>query len=219
MRHTPLVVVVPLLLVLASAVSAQELSSDEFRKMWNQGIKLEDNKILDKAMKRGARHAITYYEEFWTIASSVANDDAELNCEALMSSWERLFKTKTTLEKVQNWVDGASPSMHKQLRSIRSNAARIWNDYLENVATGLIKDDYKSCFADFMTLAKNAEFIGHSLEAADLWGLASVIGNKMPGKSIDERESVVFAIEQQLSNRDNWSYTFDVHYKISKDFA
>lgn len=219
MRHTSTVVLASILLALTSALSAQELSQAEFRKMWSQGINLEDEKVLDKAMKRGARHAITYYEEFWTVASRGASDSAELNCEALMASWERLFKTRATLKKVQEWVDGASPAMHKQLHSVRTNSARLWNDYLANVATGLVKKDYKSCFDDFITLAKSAEGIGHFQEAADLWGLASVIGHKMPGKDIDEREAVVFAIEQQLASRENWGYTFDTHYKVSKDFV
>lgn len=219
MRHTPTVILASLLLALTSALSAQEMSQAEFRKMWSQGINLEDDKILDKAMKRGALHAITCYEEFWTVASRGTNDSAELNCEALMASWERLFNTRATLEKVQRWVDGASPSMHKRIRSIRSNAARLWGDYLENVATGLVKKDYQSCFDDFVTLAKSAEGVGHFQEAASLWGLASVIGHKMPGKNIEEREATVFAIQQQLAGRENWAYTFDVHYKVSKDYA
>lgn len=219
MRHTKTAVFVSILLALTSALSAQEMSQAEFRKLWNQGVQLEDDKILDKAMKRGSRHAITYYEEFWTIATAGANEDAEFNCEALMASWGRIYENKQTLEKVQEWVDGASPSMHKQLHSIRSNSAKIWNDYLNNVATGLVKKDYQSCYADFVTLAKSAEGIGHAIEAADMWGLASVIGNKMPGKTIDEREEMVFAIEQQISNRENWGYTFDNHYKIGKDFV
>jgi len=219
MRNFPTAVFVSFLLVLTSALSAQEMSRDEFRKMWSQGINLEDDKLLDRAMKRGARHAITLYEEFWTVASSRVDDNAELNCEKLMAAWERLYKSKNTLEKVQRWVDGASPSSHKQLNRIRSDSARIWGDYTENVATGLIKKDYQSCFDDFVTLAKSAEGIGHCIEAADLWGLASVIGSKMPGKAIEDRESVVYAIEQQLLNRDNWGYTYDVHYKISKDFV
>ena len=219
MRYIPIVVLCSFLLALTSALSAQEMSRADFRKLWRQGIELEDDKLLDRAMKRGARHGIILSAAYWPIASNRPDEKAELNCAALMSAWERQYKTKETLEKLQRWVDGASPSMHKQLNRVRSDSARIWGDYTDNVATGLIKKDYQSCFDDFVTLAKNAEGIGHAIEAADLWGLASVIGNKMPGKTVEERESAVFAIEQQIRNRDNWGYTFDVHYKLGKDFV
>ncbi|MEC7725604.1 MAG: hypothetical protein VYD05_08830, partial [Planctomycetota bacterium] len=68
-------------------------------------------------------------------------------------------------------------------------------------------------------LARAAESIGHYYEASELWGLASVIGSKMPEKTIEDREAVVFAIEQQLLNRDNWGYTFDTHYARNKGFV
>ncbi|MGK0304212.1 MAG: hypothetical protein ACI89X_005120, partial [Planctomycetota bacterium] len=212
MRHTKTAVFVSLLFALAAALPAQELNRADFRKMWAQGMSLEDDKILDKATKRGHLHAITYYEEFWRIAATSDNQGAELNAEALMASWERNFGNKDTLTHVQRWVDGCTDQIYKRLQTCRANSAKIWGDYATNVATGKVKKDYESCYRDFMSLAKVAESIGHYQEAADLWGLASVIGSKTPEQTIEDKEGVVFAIEQQLSCRERWGYTFDKYY-------
>ena len=219
MRHIHTAVFVSLLLALTAALPAQDLNRADFRKAWAQGIKLEDDKILDKAMKRGHMHAIVFYEEFWRVASSRDDQVAELNSDALMASWGRCFDSQDTLKHVQRWVDGCTDALFRRLQSCRSNSAKIWDDYTSNVATGQVKKDYESCYQDFLKLARIAESIGHYQEAAVLWGLASVIGNKIPGKTIEDRESVVFAIEQQLACRDRWNYTFDSHYTGNKAFV
>ena len=219
MRYIKTAVVVSLLLCFAAALPAQELNREDFRKQWSQGINLEDDKILDKAMKRGHLHAILFYEEFWRIAATSSDQAAERNAEALMASWERCFGNKKTLTHVQNWVDGCTDAVFKRLQTCRSNSSRLWNDYSTNVATGLIKKDYESCYQDYLKLAKVAESIGHYQEAADLWGLASVVGSKMPEKTIEDREGVVFAIEQQLACKERWGYTFDTHYTRNKEYV
>jgi hypothetical protein len=219
MRHTITAVFVSLLLALTGALPAQELNRADFRKQWAQGIELEDDKILDKAMKRGHLHAIMFYEELWRVASTRDDQVAEMNTDALMASWGRCFENQDTLTHVQRWVDGCTASLYKRLQSCRSNSAKIWGDYTSNVATGLIKKDFESCYQDFVKLARVAESIGHYQEAADLWGLASVVGNKMPGKTIEDREGVVFAIEQQLACKERWGYTFDEHYAGNKAFV
>lgn len=219
MRHTKTAFFVSLLLVLTAALPAQDLNRADFRKTWAQGMNLEDDKILDKAMNRGHVHAITFYEEFWRIAATRSDQVAERNAEALMASWERCFGNKDMLTNVQKWVDGCSSSTFKRLQTCRSNSSKLWADYSSNVATGLIKKDYESCYRDYLKLARVAESIGHYQEAADLWGLASVVGNKMPGKTIQDREGVVFAIEQQLACKVRWNYTFDKYYIQGKAFV
>ena len=207
------------LYLLTAALSAQDLSREDFRKMWGQGITLEDDKLLDKAMNRGHLHAVLYFEEFCYQARNGTSDNAELNAKALMASWERCFKNKTTLEHVQGWVDLCDDATWVQLQKVRSNSSRVWSDYVKNVATGLVKKDYASCYEDFITLARAAETVGHYHEAGELWGMASVIADKMPEKTIEDREGVVFAIEQQLACRDRWGYTFDGHYIRNKEYV
>ena len=218
MRHITTAVIASLLFVLIGSLPAQQLNRADFRKQWAQGIELEDEKILDKAMKRGHQHAVMFYEELWRVASTSNDQVAEMNTDALMASWGRCFENQDTLTNVQRWVDGCTNDLYKRLQSCRSNSAKIWSDYTNNVATGLIKKDFESCYQDFQKLARVAESIGHYQEAAELWGLASVVGNKMPEKSIEDREGVVFAIEQQLACKERWGYTFDEHYAGNKAF-
>ncbi len=211
--------VLSLLLLWTAALPAQELSNDEFLKTWKQGMDLEDEKIMDRAVKRGSRHVILYFEALSLQARSGTDAAAELQCELLTAAWKRVFPDTSTLEKVARWTDGATDQIYTKLQTIRSNSGRLWNDYSSSVATGNIKKDYLSCIEDYQKLARAAESIGHYYEASELWGLASVIGSKMPEKSIEDREAVVFAIEQQLLNRDNWGYTFDDHYARNKGFV
>lgn len=220
MRQKTTVVLFVLLLAFGTSVlrAQQEMSRDEFQKAWAQGIDLEDDKLLDKAVRGGARHAIRFYEELWTQAQT-GNVDAEFQAEKVAAAWEREFGDRKTPDEVKRWVGGAVAEVQKQLRTIRTNADKLWGDYSSNVSKLTDKEPYEGVFKDYVTLAKAAEGIGHYLEAAELWGLASVVGNKMPGKSIEDRESVVFAIEQQLAARDRWGYTFDTHYKSNKVFV
>lgn len=210
--------VVSVLFVLTTALRAQEMSNADFQKAWKQGVDLEDEKVMDRAVKRGSRHVIQHFEGLAFQARSGTDTEAELQCELLMASWKRNFGNTTTLEKVQRWADGATTELFNKLQQIRTNSGRLWNDYSAQVATGTIKKDYQSCMEDYQKLARAAESIGHYYEASELWGLSSVIGSKMPEKTVEDREAVVFAIEQQLLNRDNWGYTFDTHYTRNKGF-
>lgn len=218
MRNLP-ILFVSVLFLLATALGAQEMSNADFQKTWKQGVDLEDEKVMDRAVKGGARHVIQFYEGLAFQARGGNDDAAELQCELLTASWKRCFENATTLEKVQRWADGATNELYNKLQKIRTNSGRLWSDYSSSVATGTIKKDYQSCMEDYQTLARAAESIGHYYEASELWGLASVVGSKMPEKTLEDREAVVFAIEQQLLNRDNWGYTFDTHYARNKAYV
>ena len=60
--RNPILLLISALLVLTAAPRAQEISRDEFMKSWKQGVELEDEKVMDRAVKRGSRHVIQYFE-------------------------------------------------------------------------------------------------------------------------------------------------------------
>lgn len=128
MRYLPLLLL-SLALSLPTLLRAQEISRDEFQKTWKQGVELEDDKIMDRAVQRGARHVIQYYEGLSFQARSGDDVEAELQCELLTASWKRCFGNATTLEKVQAWADGATNELYNRLQQIRTNSGRLWNDY------------------------------------------------------------------------------------------
>ena len=218
MRNPILLLLSPLFL-LTFALRAQEITNEEFQKTWKQGVELEDDKVMDRAVKRGSRHVIQFYEGLAFQARDGDDVAAELQCELLQASWKRCFGDIKTLEKLQRWTDGVTADIYNKLQQIRSNSGKLWNDYTASVATGTIKKDYQSCMEDYQKLARAAESIGHYYEASELWGLSSVVGSKMPEKNLEDREAVVFAIEQQLLCRDNWGYVFDTHYARNKGFV
>jgi|GEM_PF-5348787 len=217
--RTPILLLISALFVLTAAPRAQQLSREDFLKQWRQGLELEDDKILDRAVKNGSGHVIQFYEGLLLAARNGDNVDAELQCEQLTASWQRCFNNVTLLEKLERWIDGSTNKLYTELNGIRANASKLWADYAASVATGDIKKDYESCMQDYQKLAQAAERIGHYYEASEQWRLSAMVGNKMPQKGLEDREAVVFAIEQQLQHRDNWGYTSDVYYVSNKLFV
>ncbi|MEC8251954.1 MAG: hypothetical protein VX044_01995, partial [Planctomycetota bacterium] len=139
---------------LATTARAQEMTRDDFLKTWKQGVELEDEKVMDRAVKRGSRHVIQYYEGLAFQARNGDDDAAELQCEQLNASWQRCFGNVTTLEKLGRWTDGATNELYNKLQQIRGTSGKLWNDYSASVATGTIKKDYQSCMEDYQKLAR-----------------------------------------------------------------
>ncbi len=217
-RHLPSVLFAALLaLAVAAPAAGQEPTADKFRTEFNQGLELADEKLQDRAVKRGPRQALGYFEE---LRFEVLNGrtESEAKTDALMAAWGRAFENTETLEKLQRWTDSATKPLYDQLQKIRSNSSRLWQDYLAQ-GQNYDKEAHKSLMQDFQTLAKAAEGIGHYYEASELWGLASVVGSKMKDKTVEERQHVVFVIEQGIAARERWGYTFDEHYIRNKEFV
>ncbi|MCB9877077.1 MAG: hypothetical protein H6835_05690 [Planctomycetes bacterium] len=217
MRQT-LTVLFVLLWALLPALRAQELSSDEFRRDFNKGLELSDEKLQDKAMKRGSSRAISYYEELWW---GVRNGEqtTRSKCDALMASWQRCFGDAVTIDKIQRWTDGCSNDHYEVIRKVRTEANRAWNRYLDPISKGQDREAFRSVVDGFKQLAKTCEEVAHYYEASEMWGLASVAMNAMPQKTLEDKEEVVFLVEQQLAARDNWGFTFDSHYITGREFV
>ena len=96
MRHIHLLLF-SLAFSLTTALRAQEMTREEFQKTWKQGVELEDEKLMDRAVQRGSRHVIQFYEGLSFQARNGDDVDAELQCEQLTASWQRCFGNATTL--------------------------------------------------------------------------------------------------------------------------
>ena len=137
--RTPTFLLLSALLFLATALRAQEMTRDDFQKTWKQGVELEDEKVMDRAVKRGSRHVIQFYEGLAFQARNGDDVEAELQCEQLAASSKRCFGNVTTLEKVGRWTEGATPELYTKLQQLRTTSGKLWNDYTSSVATGTIK--------------------------------------------------------------------------------
>jgi hypothetical protein len=218
MSRTLIALVSTVLACLVSAPRAQDLSKEQFRAEIAKGLELGDDKVVDKAMKRNAYHALNYYEQLY-YDKEAGKETAKKLCAALTDSWKRCFEGTDTMEQVDRWYSGANNSTRDQLQKSRTQSYRVWTHYSDVVAKGTTKADYEQCLQQFMELARTAESFGHALEAAECWNFASVVGNRMPEKSIENRRDVVFATEQFLEARKRWSFTFDEHYTRSADWV
>ncbi|MBL8728831.1 MAG: hypothetical protein JNM25_10400 [Planctomycetes bacterium] len=217
MNRAILTFVSALLLSFGCALRAQDYTADQFRVDFNKGVEIGDEKYVDKAMKRGPGHALLFYEELYRTRSSSDGVDAKL--EAMRASWLRTFENGQTLEKMHRWLEGASPTVLESLDKGRTNSRKLWGFFTDQVSQEQVKQEYQNLLAQFIELARNAETLGNEFERAELWGLAAVIANKMPEKTLAERRDVVFALEQFVAGRTAWDFTFDEYFIKNREFA
>ena len=204
--------------VLPAAALAAQNPSQQFVTEFNQAQGINDDKQVDKAVKKAPTDALLYFELlFWE--KDAGKPDAAARVAALKASWTRQFEGSDTVEQLERWLSGSSPQTRDQLARIRMNSGKLYRFYIDDVSKGLEKAEYLESMKSFLELARQAEAIGHMLEISSLWGFASVVGSKMPEKTIPERRDVVFATEQMLAARKNWKFTFDDHYIRSSEWA
>ncbi len=214
-----LVAVVPVLLLLSSlALRAQDMTKEQWRADFGKGVELVDDKLQDKLTKRQPLFALSYYEELW-YEKDGGNEASAAKCRALAASWKRSFDNGDTMEHLDRWCSGAGTSVYQQLQKTRTNSYKLWLHYTDTVVKSQVKADYEQVVQQFMDLARNAESIGHSLEVADLWNLASVVLSRMPDRTLPNRRDSVFASEQFLAARKQWNFTFDEHYIKTAEFV
>lgn len=210
-----------------SQLLAQEDPRAQFRSEFSKGVEYNDTKMMDKALKRegGPSQAALYFEELsvdkWRSRAGadpkdVAQRDSKLA--ALHEAWKRCFEGSTTLEKVQRWIDGMDDDLYARLQKGRDSSAKLWQ-HAQLIMKGQVKAEYQNTMQQFIQLARNAEQLGHAIEAADLWGLAGVIGGKMPDKSLEDRQEIVFATEQFMLQRTAWEFTHDSYFIMSREFV
>ncbi|MCU0865252.1 MAG: hypothetical protein MUC36_15825 [Planctomycetes bacterium] len=206
------------LLFLCSPLSAQDPATVQFRNDFNKGIELADDKLIDKAVKRGPHQALNYYESvYWDKQAGKAEGIAKVD--ALAASWKRCFEGSETIDKLERWLNGADKGMQDALRKSRDQSYKLWVQYTDVVSKALVKADYLSVMQDYLKLAQNAQQFGHYLEVAELYSFASIVGSKMPDKTIDDRKAVVEAIDGFAEARKAWNYAFDEHFIRNTEFA
>ena len=202
---------------LVPGLVAQELTREQFITEFNQALELRDEKLADKAMKRGALHALFYYDVLFHEKAGGAAAGPKLD--ALQATWKRCFDNGETMEKLHRWLDGADRTQFEAIEKSRVNSSRLWSFYQDTVAKDLVKIEHKKVMQQFMELARNVESMGHMLEIADIWGMASVIGSRMPEQSLEDKRDTVFATKQFLEARERWGFTFDEHYIRSREWV
>ena len=205
-------------LLLLARLTAQDPATDQFRQDFNKGIELADDKLVDKAVKKGPHQALNYFEVIYQ-EKQAGRADAGPKCDALLASWKRLFEGSDTVEKLERWLNGADRAQLDMLRKSRDQSYKLWVQYNDVVSKNLVKADYQSLMKDYVTLANNARQFGHQLEIAELFSFASIVGSKMPEKTLDDRRAVIEAIAGFAEARKAWNYTFDEHYIRNTEFA
>jgi hypothetical protein len=212
MKPTPPLAVLSSLFVLVLAFTARAQSPrEQFAVDFNKAVELADDKLMDRAVKGGAKHAVAYYETLWFEVIKQA-EGAKKKADALKAAWVRCFGNSETIDRMQGWADAATSQVYGQINTIRGNASRLWSDYTNNVQKSEHKDDFRRLADQYAQLARNAEQLGHYLEAGDLWQLGSVVASKIPDKNADDRDYALNFVVSSVDNYDRWGFKFDDDY-------
>lgn len=203
--------------LLLAAASAQAVTKEQFRTEFTKGLEFADQKMMDGVVKkdRGASEAALYFEDLYR-EQVRGKDDLAPKTEALRASWARCFSGSTTLDKLARWIDGVRQSEFEAVTKSRNAAARLWGDFTAIPAPS--HDECLRFMKNFVDMANRALEVGHMIEASDLWSMASVVGGRAPEKSLDDRREVLHCIEQFVTAREAWDFTFDRHFLQNREY-
>ncbi len=197
--------------LLSPFCQAQQTPAAQFRADFSKGIELADDKMVDKAVKRAPGEALRFYEDIYQ-EKQAGKESAHAQVLALQNSWKRLFENGDTLERLDRWLSGADQTRLQSLRSSRDNEWKVWSDYSDRVAKGVVRADHQKSLENYLIVANNAVLLGHAVHLANLYQTAAVIANKVPERTLDDRRAALGICEQFLEARKSWNFTFDEHY-------
>lgn len=218
MRRSPIAVLLFVLSLVVSGALRAQITRDQFRTDFSKAVELGDQRMMDSVMKkdRVAPFALLYFEELYAEKMS-GHDELKPKCDALRASWERCFEKSATMDKMQRWLDGMQTSTYSSLQKSRNSTAKVWN-FLSSLPSPT-KEERLKVMRDFVTLGENARSLGHMGEVAEIYGLASVVGNQVTDRTIDERKEVLECTKQFLDARKAWEFTFDTYYIMNAEWV
>ncbi|MBL8754354.1 MAG: hypothetical protein JNK15_13715 [Planctomycetes bacterium] len=203
---------------LPALAAAQVQAEEQFRTELGKALELGDEKLVDKAVKRAPVAAMNVFELLWDERAG-NREEAKKRADAIQAAWPRCFEGSDTIDQIDRWRSGATATTRESLEHGRTQLRKLWSHYVDVVSKGFTKAEYEQAFQQMMELARNAEAVGHLKDTAEIWNLASVIGNRMPEKNLANRRDVVFAIDQFLEARKRLKFAFGPEYLSSEEFA
>ena len=209
MRHVVLFAISIALLL--SVARTQQDPGTQFRTEFAKGIELVDTKMIDKAVKRSPSQALLHYEGIYQ-EKQAGKESGHAAVLALQESWKRVFENSDTVERLDRWLSGAEQAQLQALRTSRDNSWKLWSDFIDRVAKGVVRADYEKTLQQYTTLASNAVTLGHAVQLADLLQTACVVASKVPERTLDDRRNAVAITEQFIEARKSWNFTMDEHY-------
>lgn len=206
-------------LLFAPGLAAQAIDRDTFRSNFSQGLRLKDEKLMDKWMKRqmGAYHATQYFEELFVEQMGGQVDNSE-KLDALRQSWQRSFEGNDTLQRLQRWVEGTDTQVYQSVQRIREQSTKLYRLY-DNMAEPK-REELMQMAGQFAQLARNAAGLGHKLEAAEQYGLAATVADKVSARdrTLEDRREILRFREELVAARDDWGFKFDTFYLATKSY-
>lgn len=217
MRCLPFLLFASLLLLVAPFAKAQDMSLEQFRVELAKAREINDPKLIDKAVKAAPSHALRVYEElmFGRLAGST---EVEPVADAVRESWKRVFEQGETIEKLERWVELNGATAREGLEKCRANLAQTWKLYSNEVSKDTIKVEYQKIVDQLVQIARNAQQLGHSVEAAETWSVASAVANALPDKTTEDRQQTLEITKEFLEARKAWNFTGDRYFALNNEF-
>lgn len=198
-------------------------SQEEISKFATDGRRLfdlKDDKGLDKLIKSSTTMPSAVVFQFTNLRFDVQGGKSDLvpYCDWIKAGWTRVFEGGDTLDRVERWTDSQDNRSLQQYRNAQRNVQKAWQYFTENTA----KDNTKRApFEEsrdvLIQAAKSMEQTGNKNEAADAWYYVALSLEKIPDKTVQDRQDRVFALEQFVTLRESWNYTQDTYFTLIKN--
>jgi len=217
MRCLPFLLFASLLLLFAPSAAAQDMTAEQFRVEFAKARELSDAKLMDKAVKAAPAAALRYYEELM-FGRLQGDTNVETAADLLRASWQRVFEQTETTEKIERWVELNGATAREGLEKCRASLAQAWKLYSDEISKEANKAEHQRVVEQITQIARNALQLGHSLEAAEAWSIASIVANALPDKNSDDRQQTLEITKEFLDARKAWGFTGDRYYPLNSEF-
>ena len=177
-------------------------------------IELNDEKGLDKLIKSSPTMASAVVSHFMNLRLEQKGGKQALaaTTTAINTSWKRCYDGADTLDKLERWVEGLDNTSWSQFTKAQSNVRKAYAFYVETTGKdNTVREPFVKAREVLTEAAKIMESTGNKAEASDAWYYVALCLEKIPEKSIQDREERVLALEQFVSLRDSWNYK-DLYY-------
>lgn len=177
-------------------------------------IELNDEKGLDKLVKSSPTMASAVVSHFTYLRLEQRGGKQELaaTTSAINASWKRCYDGADTFDKLERWVEGLDNTTWSQFTKAQANVRKAYAFYIEmTTKDNTAREPFVKSRDALTEAAKIMESTGNKAEAAEAWYYVALSLEKIPDKSMQDREDRVFALEQFVSLRESWNYQ-DLYY-------
>ena len=197
----------------AAAVAQNPVEVAKFATDSKKLLELKDEKGLDKLVKSSPTMASAVVSQFTNMRLEMRNNKPEHKAwiDAVNASWKRVYDGADTLDKVERWVEGLDTQAWSQFQKAQGNVQKAYAFFVESTKDNTKRDGFEKSRDVLSEAARIMESTGNKAEASDAWYYVALALEKIPERTMQDRQDRIDALERFVSLREAWSYQ-DLYY-------